>query len=357
MTRLAGLAVAALALASGPLLARQAEPRRPTAAAASFPERASIVWIDVNAVDSGQRPITSLGRDDFEVTEGGERRPILAFVAPDDAGQVRIACLVEDVLMREPCVERARDVLRRLVSGSAAGDRVLLAAASGVSASAALPGDGEALLAQLGRLRADPDGIARLRDAGETRSLHARRVDAVVSALGALSGEATSRALVLAGPPLPYEADASGASLYERVMRASARAAAPVYFLGCSDSPLAVPKGALGSDWADASGGVARAAPLLPVPRSPGFGARPLVFDAVARDSGGLAADNAGTWDRTLELALARARARYLLGIASVPSSWDGRFHAVSVRTRRKGVRLDARRGYFAPAPGAAREP
>jgi hypothetical protein len=80
------------------------------------------------------------------------------------------------------------------------------------------------------------------------------------------------------------------------------------------------------------------------------------VLDLASTDSGGFTAPNAAGWAWAVDRILA-PRAYYLLGIPSVPETWDGVYHEVDVRVLRKDVRLFARRGYFAPAaPLAPRE-
>lgn len=317
----------------------------PAGAQPAYPARAAIAWIDVSAVSESGRPVADLAGEDFEVVEAGRAQPLLAFRAPAPAGVTIV--LVEDLLVRPALVAGIRDAVRRLVAGARAGDVVLLAAASGVSATATAPAETAALLSQLEKLRADPDGPASLRQPAEAARLHARRLDALAGALAALSGHAGARALVLVGPSLPLDVDDSvGREAYERVMRASQGAAAAVYFLGCGDEAL------LGSDagtgWADASGGVVRDTPLLPTTRPAARAPRSRLYEAVAEDTGGFWSSRTAAWSDAVDRVLGRSRARYLLGIASADPE-DGRFHAVTVRALRAGVRLHARKGYFAP--------
>jgi VWFA-related protein len=338
------LAVALAWLAAGALVAR-ATGGGPAGAQPPFPARAGIAWIDVSAVDERGRPVADLAGEEFEVVADGRPQPLLAFRAPAPAGATIV--LVEDLLVREALLPDVRDAVLRLAAGSRAGDVVLLASASGVSATAA-PSDAALLRSTLGRLRSDAARLASLRQPAEAGRLHARRLDALVGALAALPGHAGSRALVVVGPSLPFDVeDGFGRDAHERVMRASQKAAAPIYVLGCGDDPLSE-RGAAGSGWADASGGVARATPLLPTTR-PGAGApRQGLYEAVAEDSGGLFSPRAAAWAEAVDQLLGRSQARYLLGFASAAPE-DGRFRPVSARALRAGVRVHARRGYFAP--------
>jgi VWFA-related protein len=356
MTRsLDAAALLVLALAPAGLVGQQAA--RPQVAPV-FPVEAHIVWIDVVAADSQDRPVTGLGPEDFEILEGALRRPIVMFKAPDLAPAPRaIAFLIDDISSTGQQIGRARDVVKRTLSKAAAGDRVLVTAtASSVSAQAALPDGAAALRAQLDRIRAHPDLKPALADAEQARRLHWGRVEAIVAALTALSGHAGPRALVVIGPPLPYRAEgAFGKAAYERVMRASERAAAPVYFLESAEEVVAARPSAIRSpDWITGTGSVVGVAPLLPM--GPGEASRvsTAVLDDVASDSGGWRATQAATWAWAVDRILA-PRAYYLLGIPSVPLSWDGAYHPVEVRVPRKDVRLLSRKGYFAPTPATAR--
>lgn len=341
-------------LACAALLALGARPVPSDVAAApadglqpAFPAQARIAWVDASAVDERERPVASLAGEDFEILEDGRPRSLLAFRAPAPAGAIVV--LVEDLLLRPPQLAGVRDAVRRLAQGARPGDSVLLAAASGLSASSAPPAGTAGLLAELGKLRSDRERLASLREGAEWKRLNARRLEALVAALEALPGEEGSRALVVIGPPLPVEVeDASGRAAHERVMRASQRAAAAVHFLSSGEDPLfvKVPE----ARWPDASGGVARATPLLPTTRPSGVPAAARLYESVAADTGGVSAPSAAGWDAAVDRILWRSQARYLLGIAAAEdASAGGGFHPVEVRALRAGVRVHARRGYFAP--------
>lgn len=366
-----------LSLVASGLVAQELDRSRPAAPAPVFPVDANIVWIDVVAVDSKDRPFANLGPEDFDVVEGGQRRPILLFRAPDldeetpgghgqpersdGLGSARraVVFLVEDVLARAQQIQRARDVVRRTLSRAVAGDRILLMApASGVSASALVPDGAPALAAQLDRIRAHPELTATLTEPGEIRRVYRGRVDAVVAALEALHGHAGPRAVIVVGPSLPYRVDGRfGSAAYERVMRASQRAAAPIYFFKCGEDTLSRPSPSLAPDWARGTGAVGGIAPILPMAPGGSSGASFDVFEAVSADSGGFTTGKPAAWAWAIDRIMRRSRAYYLLGIPSAPATWDGRYHRVDVRVTRKEVRLYTRTGYFAPAAPAPDKP
>jgi VWFA-related protein len=350
--RLLGL----LCLVSGGLAAQEPDRPRPSKRAPVFPVEAHIVWIDVVAADSGDRPVADLAVEDFEVVEGSERRPIVLFKAPDlGPAQRAVVFLIDDITSTAQQIERARDAVRRMLSKAGTGDRVvLIATASRVAASGVLPGEAPALRAQLDRIRAHPDLAAAMGEPEQARRLHWGRVEAVVAGLEALQGHAGPRALVVIGPSLPYRPSGPfGKAAYERVMRASERAAAPIYFFSLPEEASATASiPTLSPDWITGKGSVIGVAPLLPMAPGEGGQASSTVLDAVCSDSGGFSAPNPAGWDWAVDRILS-PRAYYLLGIPSVPATWDGEYHPVEVRALRKDVRLLARKGYFAPARGA----
>ena len=348
----ASLLAGRVALAAASAFAQQPAQQRPDAAAV-FPVAADIVWIDAVAVDGSERPLPTLGPEDFEVLDRAERRPIVLFRPPDPEATGRsVVFLIEDALARDWHVARARDLISRAASKAAPGDQIVLVApASHVAASARLPEAASALRAALARV-APHDDIARAAtQALEVRRLNESRIDSIVTALEALRGHAGPRALVVLGPPSPFRADGSfGRAAYERVMRASQRAAAPVYFLEweAESGLLAMPEHGPGPE----PGGEALAgvAPVVPMtgpapPPQPGT----LLYEKLAEDSGGFATRTHTTWSWSLGRVYDRARAGYLLGIPSAPESRDGRYHPLEVRVTRGGVKLYSRKGYFAP--------
>ena len=84
----------------------------------------------------------------------------------------------------------------------------------------------------------------------------------------------------------------------------------------------------------------------------------PLPDDAAAEPLRSLAIETAGqTIDSDLDGGLRRAAAEsasYYLLTYRASHDEDGRFHGVEVKTRRAGVRLRARKGYWAPSPDDA---
>lgn len=347
---------AAPTLAGGlALVAASAFAQQPPEAGAVFPVAASIVWLDAVAVDGSERPVSTLGPEDFEVLDRGERRPILLFRPPDAEATGRsVVFLIEDALARDGHVAWARDLVTRAASRAAEGDRILLVApASHVASSARLPEAANALRAALARVKPHDEISRAANQASELRRLNESRIDSILVALEALRGHPGPRAVVVLGPPCPFRADGSfGRAAYERVMRASQLAAAPVYFLEweVESGPLAISEPGPGPEpGAEALAGVAPVVPMTSLGPPPQLGS--LLYEKLAEDSGGFATRTHATWSWSLGRVYDRARAGYLLGIPSAPESRDGRYHPLEVRVTRGGVKLYSRKGYFARSP------
>ena len=77
----------------------------------------------------------------------------------------------------------------------------------------------------------------------------------------------------------------------------------------------------------------------------------------LAGETGGRAVANSNNPLPHLKQALADASAYYVLGYAPTRTANDGRFHRIEVRVTRPGVRVTARKGYWAPSAKEADRP
>jgi VWFA-related protein len=73
------------------------------------------------------------------------------------------------------------------------------------------------------------------------------------------------------------------------------------------------------------------------------------VLRRIAADTGGRAIVNTNDPTSQLEGVMADASAYYLLGYTPTRKGNDGKFHQIKVRVKRRGVRVTARPGYWAP--------
>ena len=77
----------------------------------------------------------------------------------------------------------------------------------------------------------------------------------------------------------------------------------------------------------------------------------------LAGETGGRAVANSNNPLPHLKLALADASAYYVLGYTPSRTTSDGRFHRIEVRVTRPGVRVTARKGYWAPSARETERP
>jgi VWFA-related protein len=84
-----------------------------------------------------------------------------------------------------------------------------------------------------------------------------------------------------------------------------------------------------------------------PLGMSPFGGAEAL--RRLSAETGGRAIINTNSHETGLKQAIADASAYYLIGYSPSRELSDGKFHRINVRVKRSGVRVTARRGYWAP--------
>jgi VWFA-related protein len=73
--------------------------------------------------------------------------------------------------------------------------------------------------------------------------------------------------------------------------------------------------------------------------------------ESLARDSGGFTVKNSNDLTRGVERIAAESRTYYLLGYSPTNSARDGKFRKIGVETSRRGIKLRARKGYYARLP------
>lgn len=149
-------------------------------------------------------------------------------------------------------------------------------------------------------------------------------LEALVEYLGALREGRKSVLFVSEGPPLRP----GGSSQHDRlakVITAANRANVTIHTLD--------PRELASREWTSASN------------------------EALAGDTGGRALARSNDFTRGLRSVMADASTYYLLGYVPDRVPHDGKFHRISVRVARKGLRVLARKGYWAPTLDERRPP
>jgi VWFA-related protein len=313
-----------------------------------FPAETELVTVDAVVLNRRGSPVTGLRASDFSLSEDGVRQEIVSFEAvqrPAPTGPVGLPVaalaprvssnraavagsaraflvVVDDLHMGPTETARARGAVAPLLQSTAEGDRVTLVATSGTSWwHARMPEGREGLLSIVHRLR----GRAGTRD--DDDALRAA-LEILVRALASLEGVRGRKSVLFLSGGFAY--DPTFAGLFHEAVTEARRVNAAIYFV-------------------DARGLVA----LPPSGSREGFrsAGSPLAGSAgtasLAWDTGGFAVE-----DRNDLADGARAIARessscYLLGYVPPQRGRDG-FRAIEVKVAREGVRVRARRGYYA---------
>jgi VWFA-related protein len=370
----------------------------------TFPARAERVVVDVVVTDRDGVPVTGLSASDFEVSEDGDRQRIASFEAiapgaPHETGAAEpgpeaatppssragrsqfYVVAFDDVNMTPFKVHEAKAAVAAFVSSAGDDDRILLMATSTgdgrLSPSVASRGD---LLDMVRGLKAgylpdlspdrmsdyeammihvvrDPDTKARV-----TKRIAARTGPAGSQSVTAIAAEAyehaagrtrdSLRTLERLIETIAPERGRKSVVLvsegfilspriveFRNVTQAAMRANAALYFvdarrmnLGASEYPIEVREG---GDPADLAKALAEQA-------GEAFGS-----ETLAQDTGGFTITNTNDLAGGMRRIAAETRSYYLVGYDPTKEP-DGRFRKIRVKVSRKGVRVRARKGYYA---------
>lgn len=345
-----GVRTILLALVSGLALTAQAPQGQP-----SFKSGVDYVQVDAIVTDSDGRIVRGLRREDFDLLEDGQPREIATFVfveIPVTTGQRVAPPTVSDVatnigerrvyvLLLEPlmvqsdvaAIRRTQNAARQFVDEAlGANDLMAVILPQGSSSHAqSFTSDRSLLRASIEQLPKSPViedrcSIDRIRFSYETIAEVSRR-------LGAIDGR--RKAIVWIGGRVPFDlmGDCGGGraaivdSMYADALRAATRNNVAVYPI----DPLGLTP----------AGGAPNAMDL-----SLSSGLR-----QIAEDTGGEAVIGTNDLKRAFERIVEDNSSYYMLGYSSPMLQADGAFHAITVRARRAGLTIRARRGYYSPVP------
>lgn len=359
MRGIASLAAVLLLVSTGPG-AQAPQPPDP-AQPPTFRTGVGAVRVDVTVLDGDGRPVTDLGKDDFEILEDGERQPIqfvehvrltgepppdsddsLVIRSADHARQeaarddVRLMVIfiddyhlaygvLEDTRLKRGLVRFVEESMQPLDLFAVMGPLTTLSDLN-------LTRDRAELIERINRLEGRLGGFVPPRSAVEEAhlrfgagSLSRIRAQVTLSALNALvvhlGGLREGRKSVLfvsQGPPTR----AGGQELFsdlQAIIAAANRSNVVIHTLDPRQLGGALHIGA--------------------------------VNDALAADTGGRRIGLTNDFSKALDGVMIDASQYYLLGYESTRPTTDGRFHRILVKVARKGVRVIARNGYWAPKP------
>lgn len=350
--RAALLVLTAVCLTAGPASARQEPPSQPV-----FRTGVDLVRIDATVRGPGDRPMTGLGPDDFEVEEDGVRQVIssVEFVRLDgrrrdgerestvirNAAHAEAEAAREDVRLfvvflddyhidREPFITLTlRKHLEAFLDLLGPNDLVALMDPLTPLSALEFTRDRAALKAVIQRFEGRQGQAFPVRSAAEEAQL--RRPDlrlvraevtysaleAIATRLGGLREGRKSMLFVSQGPPSMDDMNRTP-PLLQAVLQAAGRGSVMIHALD--------PRGLGSLNVGDAN-----------------------TLRVLAGETGGRAMVNVNDPRDLLAGAVEDQSAYYLIGYTPARTRGDGRFHRVSVKVRRPGARVVARRGYWAP--------
>jgi VWFA-related protein len=397
---------AAFVLAAG--AAAQSPP--PSPEPPRFAAQVEVITVDVLVLDKKGHPVAGLTREDFELREDGTRQEIATFDAvqvadPAQGGgpagpRGRSLVVVVDDLHLSPLTATLskQAVASFLRTGAQDGDVVtLVSTAKGTGARGRMPEAQPPLArfleglngrlpsdraperisereAQRLHLHKDPEVMARVKRrfqalgvglpamggrggtagvldplemeilsrAGEVydtaRHRNISTLGVLQRCLDSLSASVGRKSVVLVSEGFEFDSTLDG---FREVVQASFRANAAVYFLD-----------ARGLQGTSTYQGVEFSAAIDPQDLSAAaFEAMDAADGAenMALDSGGLVVRNRNDLTAGFREIAEEARTYYLLGYTPKNDRADGKFRKIDVRLARKGLKVRARKGYFAP--------
>jgi VWFA-related protein len=296
-----------------------------------------VVRIDAIAFDGRGRRLEDLKPGDFELREDDVVRPIESVQYVRSGGARRIAIFLDEYhVSAGPATERVREVMTRFVSQSLGPDDLAVVMKPLDSLFAIqLTTDREAALKVIASFEGRKGDYQPRNSyeqnyiAGTPQRIEAARTQVALSAMNALaihlgtddkgtvdaaSGQRKTLIVVTEGVSRSERRRGQDLPTLESVVRSANRSTVSIY-------PL---------DPGDPAGEVSDATRLL------------------AADTEGQTI--AGDLDGGLRRLSADSNAYYVLTYRA-PHAEDGRFHSIQVSTKRTGVTLRARKGYWAPSP------
>jgi VWFA-related protein len=341
-----------LALAQGGGAASQPPPQQPI-----FRAGAELVRVDVTATVNGDEPVADLQADDFEITEDDVPQTVetIKFIRVDGTRtsnldepleirskehaileaareDVRLFAIFLDdyhIDQRPDITLPLRDTLTKFVKQLGPNDLVALMEPLTTLHDLKYTRAKDQLISRIRTFEGRRGRVFPVKSAIEEAQLSQRnwpelRAGVTLSALEALAtqmgGLREGRKSILffsQGPPVPPSSP--NEQRYRAAMEAANRGNVTIHVI--DPRPLG----------------------------SVGFGGAN-ILRRIAADTGGRAIVNTNDPTEQLQGVMADASAYYLLGYTPTRKGNDGKFHEIKVRVKRRGVRVTARRGYWAPS-------
>jgi len=380
-----GRAVVAVCLLASVAVSLRAVPQNAPESPQTFRSAIDILQLDVSVLDSKRRPITGLTAADFTVTEDGKPRKVETVVeinvppAPpaaaaavwrdkvdedvfstrilENAKRVVVIVIDDNSLQRSQIsdpriVQKTREVSRAAVTDFGEGDLGAIVYASDRFSAQSLTGDRSRLLRSIARARLFPGSDSDAADATGLMSggcaCNLCSVNVLVDVARALGTMSNLRKTVLyvgAGinPPPPTALDCYDpyVSTLQRMYQEAALANVNVSTFDPTGLRATV-------------GGAGRMVPDANFRTAVGIEPRIEFLRMIAEDTGGRAVVNTNDPESRVPEILAASRSYYLIGFQVANLTPDGKMRKLRVQVNKKGVTVEARKGYIVPRSDTA---
>jgi VWFA-related protein len=339
----------------------------------SFRAAIQLIEVDVHVTDKSGRFITGLSQEAFDMMDDGEPQRIALFLlvhlATRDGQIEQLGATPFSVTADQNRAVGGRSYIMLLDGPAAAGDHVqrMRSVARHFLDLAFGPGDQMAVMFVKGKFlkyfeghedqmveqpfttdrraieaaidRLAPDTKVATGVQGVIRTYET--IEDISNQLGTMGGR--RKALIWLGGQVPFDPSERGstqrrgaeiASMYSRAIHAANRhnvAIYPIDLLGLTNRMTGRRDLQMGRNGEELK--------------------RMAALRAIAEDTGGEAVVGTNNYEQMFAQIATHTSAYYLLGYQPSGTRCDGRFHAITVRVKRAGAVVRARRGYFAPEP------
>jgi VWFA-related protein len=292
----------------------------PTAVQSADTPRPQTISITAVATDRGGRPVASLKRDDFTLRDEGTPRPLDAVEFKRGAGRLFALFFDEYHVTAGPATMRAREALAHFVDEQTRTEDRFVAMKPLDPITAIRPTADRALIRQLVDRFAGCKGDYAPRTTFETEYMSRAPESAAIERARVVVSDLTALAAQLAAvqdmpKAIVFVTEGTGGDL-RAVSRTANRSGVTIYVIDPGETPQ------------DASA----------------------ALRAVTEDTGGMLTTGAANLQTALSNVAKDLDAYYVLTYRTERPA-DGKFHALEIGTRRPGVQVRARRGYWSPLP------
>ncbi len=349
-----------LAFASGTNASERSGQAMPTQEPPIFRRTVDMVLIDVIVTDKKGRAVPRLMQSDFVITEDGRRQSIESFEefrTTDLVGEINLSgasatsptaarfftLVVDDIHItpHPPAILRARAAVAALVEAASDGDQIMLVSpGAGLITLESLPEGRQRLLELCEKI----EGLWTVCNPAEMRRRKYWFLDNFGFAIEKTAEVEGPKGLVLISRGFHYVSQSliKDSAEYHRLTDLSLLANAPIFFVnvGGLKSPIESDPSRPDSPYKDRG-----LSTYIGDDRNRFIN----IMDTLASDTGGFTIRNTNAPEKEMHRIVRESSVYYLLGYYPGNKDADGKFRKIKVKVNRKGLKVRARKGYFAP--------